>query len=337
MHWLALEPDFVRRATFDLELQFAPTYGATESQRSPTHGPVYITGMARSGTTMLLRMLYATGEFRSLTYRDMPFVLAPNQWQRISFSGRRHMTAVERAHADGIYVDYDSPEAFEEVFWETFCPRCKNSQYLEPQQATPEVLARFAQYRRAVAGSKRYLSKNNNNLLRLQELTADTTATILVVYRDPFDTALSSDHQHKRFCESQTTDAFIRRYMKWLGHFEFGLDHRPYGFTKTMLTAGLIRGSRDYWIDYWTATYHHVLQNLGPRAVLINHDALRSEPKRAVAAIFEHLGIAADPQPFAASVTPQRPPRYQEPFQRALEMKASSVHQLLLRNHRNLI
>ena len=38
---------------------------------------LFITGYARSGTTILLNKLYHTGFFKSLTYEDMPFILSP--------------------------------------------------------------------------------------------------------------------------------------------------------------------------------------------------------------------------------------------------------------------
>ena len=51
---------------------------------------VYVLGFARCGTTALTEGLYQTKEFASLTYSDMPFVMAPNLWSKISnFQNRR--------------------------------------------------------------------------------------------------------------------------------------------------------------------------------------------------------------------------------------------------------
>ena len=47
--------------------------------------PVFITGLARSGTTILLRNLYASNQFSSTTYEDMPFILCPNLWSKFNF------------------------------------------------------------------------------------------------------------------------------------------------------------------------------------------------------------------------------------------------------------
>ena len=82
---------------------------------------VFIAGLARAGTTILMRSLYDTGLFRSLTYRDMPFVLMPITWSRFSSLLRAHKEEQVRAHGDRIKINFDSPEAFEEVFWMTFC------------------------------------------------------------------------------------------------------------------------------------------------------------------------------------------------------------------------
>ena len=45
---------------------------------------IFICGLPRSGTTILMRSLYETKKFASLTYRDMPLLLSPNLWNKIS-------------------------------------------------------------------------------------------------------------------------------------------------------------------------------------------------------------------------------------------------------------
>ena len=114
MHRLALGSKTLRRISFDIEKLLS-----REKQKgSPSEvAPVYVCGLARSGTTMLLRVLDQVGSLASLNYRDMPFVMAPNLWKRLSGFGAKEAHLSERAHGDGIEVGYDSPEAFEEIFW----------------------------------------------------------------------------------------------------------------------------------------------------------------------------------------------------------------------------
>ena len=77
---------------------------------------LFITGLPRSGSTILLNSLYQTNFFSSLKYSDMPFITCPNLWSKINFS-KKNILNHERAHKDGIKIDLQSPEAFEEVFW----------------------------------------------------------------------------------------------------------------------------------------------------------------------------------------------------------------------------
>lgn len=152
LHWLALEPQTVRRLCFDLERQL---YLPKEPQHA-AQGAVYVCGLARSGTTILLRILDAITELQSLTYRAMPFVLAPNLWRATHGAHQRSVPKVMRAHKDGLFVDLDSPEGLEEVFWNTFghAIRDNTSKTLDYQAPSPATLAAFTDYRALVANPK---------------------------------------------------------------------------------------------------------------------------------------------------------------------------------------
>ena len=112
LHQMALSPQFMREATFDVESFLAPS-----SENDGEH--VFVLGLARSGTTILLNAIYQSNLFGCLSYSDMPFILAPNLWSKVSFT-KTFSELTERAHGDGLQVSTVSPEAFEEVFWKTF-------------------------------------------------------------------------------------------------------------------------------------------------------------------------------------------------------------------------
>src|SRR5690606_23299899 len=83
---------------------------------------IFVTSIARAGTTALLNALADVPGVATHTYRDMPFVTAPTLWNRLAGGRMRRVERRERAHGDGLEIDLDSPEAFEEVVWRLFWP-----------------------------------------------------------------------------------------------------------------------------------------------------------------------------------------------------------------------
>ena len=346
LHWLALEPAAVRHLAFDLERQYALPERDTSSQNKSTDGAVYVCGLARSGTTMLLHILDQIEIFRSPTYRDMPFVLAPNLWKRITHHSPRQAVTAERAHGDGISVDFDSPEGFEEVFWRTFGTSSTDSRCLSSDEPSMETLTAFADYRSLVANPRteplpangllrRYLSKNNNNLLRLRSLCDDPTATVLLMYRNPVDTARSLHRQHLRFCAAQTDDRFTRTYMHWLVHHEFGLDHLPFCFAVPMMDNSLTPDDPNYWLDYWNAVYQHVLAQHDLRFYLVNYDELCAKPEDVLDVIFATLGVQANIVNLAQKIVGPTTENYDD-FSPKLLRCAEKTYLTLLKSMKNI-
>lgn len=274
LHRLALGSDAVAEASFDLQQGLDRAAIANADLRAP----IFVAGLARAGTTILMRRIYGSGQFRSLTYRDMPFVLAPNLWARLSASSSRKSAARERAHGDGILVDFDSPEALEEVFWRVFCA----DQYIRPDRLVPmsaddETIGKFRGYVASILAphpGQRYLSKNNNNILRLPALAeAFPDATILIPYRAPLQHALSLMKQHERFTGEHAENAFSQAYMTWLVHHEFGADQRPFVFSESP-PAGDPARDLDYWLRLWLDAYAFIIANAPDQCVFVGYEQL---------------------------------------------------------------
>ncbi|MCB2137361.1 MAG: sulfotransferase [Rhodobacteraceae bacterium] len=254
---------------------------------------VFVTGLARAGTTILMREIHRTGAFGSLTYADMPFVLAPNLWARISRKGRTAGVKAERAHGDGIEVDFQSPEALDEVFWRIFDGESYiRADGLVPHAPEDDLIAAYRDLIRLVlrkTGKTRYVSKNNNNILRIGALArAMPRAVFLVPLRDPLTHAGSLLSQHKRFSNS---DAFTRQYMEWLGHHEFGATHRPFRFGAPPAGDPM---TLDYWLAVWVAAYGALekAESDAENVVFVPYEALSRDPAvwQAVAA---RIGVEA--------------------------------------------
>lgn len=273
LHHLALGFAPVLEMSFDLERgRFGKAAAGLAVDR-----PVFVCGLARAGTSVLMRLLHATGAFASLSYRDLPFPLAPNSWARLGKG--RSVEAHERGHGDGLLHDLDTPEAIEEVFWRAQeGSRYLKAEGLAPVAPAPETVEAFAAYVRLVLlryGRARYLSKNNNNILRLSALAqAFPDAALVHPFRDPLQQAESLRNQHLRACALQAEDGFRRSFMGWLGHHEFGAGQRP--FLLPDAPEGN-RGHIDYWLASWIHAYRWLLSQPGPvqaRQHFLDYDRL---------------------------------------------------------------
>ncbi|MGB7321000.1 MAG: sulfotransferase [Albidovulum sp.] len=249
LHRMALASPVVAEMMHDMErgmfLKSAPEDGGHH---------VFVTGLARAGTTILMREIHRTGDFGSLTYADMPFVLAPNLWARLSKKGQTAGVKAERAHGDGIEVDTQSPEALDEVYWRIFDGKAYiGAEGLNPHVPDEDLISGYRDLIRLVlrkTDKTRYVSKNNNNILRIGPLAAALPqAQFLVPLRRPLDHAASLLAQHRRFLSA---DPFTRDYMGWLGHYEFGATHRPFLFCGRPAGDPL---TLDYWLSVWIAAY----------------------------------------------------------------------------------
>ena len=311
LHRFALDIPWISKASFDLDVLMSRKNVQPTEQRH-----LFICGLARSGTTVLLRSLDRTGQFRSLTYRDMPFVLMPNIWDRLTRSFHGKTLGTERAHGDGLFVDTNSPEAFEEVFWRTFSGRNYIlSDRLVPYDVENEVIHQFRSYVALILISsldserKRYLSKNNNNVLRLNSIQkAFPSADIIIPFRDPIQQAASLMEQHIRFSDRHKKDRFAYNYMRWLGHHEFGLTHKPFKFDFDV--GGISYRHRvdniHYWLSLWNSTYAYLLGRADKSTVFICYEDLCEPSGNALESLLQLLEVPVDAWPLENSFSMRR-------------------------------
>ena len=103
-----------------------------------------------------------------------------------------------------------------------------------------------------------YLTKNNNHILRLRQLIETQKFKILVTFREPLIHAYSLLSQHIIHSKLQELDSFSLKYMNFLGHHEFGLNHKFFLFEKPKIDSSLYTGN-NYWLAQWINYYHHIL------------------------------------------------------------------------------
>lgn len=292
LHKFYLSNYIISKATLEMD----EILNGTRAKKLNIDQYVFVTGLARSGTTSVMRTIFQSGSFASLQYSNMPFLLSPNLWKKSS-----KIESHERAHKDGIVIDGNSPEEFDEYFWKAFL---KDSYIAENgllvNDISKTILEKYKAYVRLIClakGKERYISKNNNNVLRIDALRKIKGSILIILFRDPLSHASSLLKLHKSFSKSQAEDPFTLEYFNYLGHHEFGLNHKPFLLTKrfkdnrTKFSANNI----NYWLMVWLNYYSYLLEKLENKDILICFEELISSPDSVYPFLSDRLNVHINP------------------------------------------
>jgi hypothetical protein len=235
LHDFVLSKKMINKSLFEIEKMI---YLKNKDIKNQSH--VFITGLPRSGTTSLLNFLFSSDEYASLTYSNMPFILSPNFSK---FFQKKKLKEKERLHGDGIIFGINSPEALDEIFFDN------NEEYIRNE------LVDYIQLILINKNKDKYLSKNNLNYKRIDLIQSIIPNSIfLIPIREPLKHSNSLLSQHLHFSQLQKEDDFIRRYMNYLGHNEFGLNHKSWNSSILFKDFNNI----NYWLEQWYLFYEFI-------------------------------------------------------------------------------
>ncbi len=303
--------------------------------------PIYIAGLARGGTTILLELLAAHPDVATHRYRDYPPIYTPLFWNR-AFARiyDANAPAVERAHKDRILVTPDSPEAMEEVLWMRFFPgrhQPEVDQVLDGATSNPAFETFYRDHIRKILlirQGRRYLAKGNYNITRLAYLARlFPDARFLVPVREPVAHVASLAKQHRLFCTQESEDPRVLRHMRRVGHFEFGLDRRPLNLGDPALARSIAelwaRGEEARGLArHWAAVYGFVLDQLErdpalrERTRIVRYEDACAAGTATLAAVAEHTGLTFTPERLAELAAQLSPPTYYRPDLSAADLTA---------------
>ncbi len=218
----------------------------------------------------------------------------------LGFSKSNQGGSKERFHKDGLEHSLSSYEALEEPFWRNFY----GTKYifdtsLNQHTIDNEVYSRYCDFRKLIAGGKIYLAKNNNHLLRAKSLVefdrknGSSTLTI-IPFRNPVDHAKSLLKQHKLLAEEQDQDEFVRDYMDFLVHHEFGQGTKFQIFENEFeLDSSYGKDEINYWLEVWYSYYKSVKQQFErcEDFMFFNYENFVSNPEYSLEKIFESVGM----------------------------------------------
>lgn len=266
---------------------------------------VWITGLARSGTTSMLERLVASNHVHSLTYANMPMVLAPGLWKKVykPKTGEKR----ERSHGDGIFIGVDSAEALEEVFFQAMTGREFIAEdALEYHDISNELHEAYLDYQGIALASHGhdravYIAKNNNAMLRYRSMREkNRDFHVILMFREPLSHAASLLAMHQRYCDMQSQDPFVKEYMDWLAHHEFGLGQKPYRFTTTTNLPAGNPMELDYWLESWINHYQEALDMDDHHVHFVPYEVYCERPDEVLSHVVQKCGI----HPLTASYKP---------------------------------
>ena len=242
LHHICLGNNFLKKSFFEIEkLIFYQKIQNIENQKH-----VFISGLPRSGTTVILQFIYNSKEYASLTYNDMPFIMAPSLFSK--FYKRKLVPKKERMHSDGLFYDLSTPEAFDEVFFSSF-----NTNEEIQENLIDYISLVLIKYKK-----NKYLSKNNTNYKRISLIQNILPNSIFIIpFRNPLQHSFSLLNQHKNFINLQNKDKFILKYMNYLGHNEFGNNHQSWFKAIKYNNFDDI----NYWLEQWLLFYQNIINN----------------------------------------------------------------------------
>ncbi|WP_376690304.1 sulfotransferase [Wenzhouxiangella sp. EGI_FJ10409] len=280
-----------------------------ELESTPIRQPVYVTGVPRSGTTILTEMLAQHPHIATHRYADFPNVWTPfwRNWLA-DRAWRKPVQTVERAHRDRIMVSENSPEAVEEVVWMAFFDGLHDPgsrQILDEATEHPTFESFYRDHIRKlllVRGRSRYASKGNYNVFRLRYLLKlFPDARFIIPYRNPVNQVASLLKQDRLFHRAHSEDQRVAYQLRLSGHFEFGPGRRAVNVGSDAAARIAAYWGEGRWVAgwalYWNSVYEHVLRQLerhdGLRSasLLVCYDDLCRAPAEGIQAVFDHARL----------------------------------------------
>lgn len=266
--------------------------------------PVFVTGLARSGTTLLLELLASVEGVATHRYRDFPLLFTPYFWNRYLDRLAIQQEPVERPHQDGIRITRESPEGMEEPLWHAFFPHVHSvtsSHRLVESESHPAFERFYLDHLRKlllIRQGNRYFAKGNYHIPRIEYLARVLPdSRFIIPVRHPLTHIPSLMRQHELFSEYASADPRVPRYLEAAGHFEFGPQRVPIRLDPTQGDRILEAWSRDdsclgYSIQ-WAEIYRFAEslrstnKELAPRILIVRHEDLCREPAATIRQILE--------------------------------------------------
>jgi hypothetical protein len=293
----------------------------------PITKPIYICGLARSGSTLLHEVLTSHPNVATHRIKDYPFVSTPYWWRHAT--AFTHPTqARERPHRDKMMVTSESPDSIEEMLWMAFFPGCHDPRRDNRLQSADRNRAFDVYYlnhlRKLLLAekAKRYAAKANYHVARLGYLIRlFPDARFVIPVRAPTGHISSLVRQHQWFSSGHRQSPKSLALMRRAGHFEFGLDRRPINLgdcerVNRILAAWAGGNEILGWSYYWDMIYRYLAdllesdQRIRKASIVVRFEELCKSPSETLRRVLAHCELP-DAKPLIEKFAPTiRHPNY---------------------------
>jgi hypothetical protein len=266
--------------------------------------PIFVCGLARSGSTLLHLALSRVPGVGTHRAKDYPLVYTPHWWRQATKS--QPGPPRERAHGDRVMITSDSPEALEEMIWMAYFRDCHDprvSNALNAEVRQPDFESFYATHIRKLLLTERatrYVAKANYHIARLPYLLRlFPDARFVIPIRDPVSHIASLVRQHQRFCEGERRHPRALAHMQRAGHFEFGLDRRPINLGDRTrveeIEQAWQRGEEVLgWAKYWAMVHDYLADLLESdvrvraATIVVRYESVCDAPAKSMDAVLRH-------------------------------------------------
>lgn len=287
--------------------------------------PIFICGLARSGSTLLHEVISSHTGVATHRVKDYPLLLTP-YWWRSAIANMRPSTPRPRAHDDGMMINTESPDAFEEMLWMAFFPWCHDpavSNCMGRGDSHPDFESFYDNHLRKlllVEKAARYAAKNNYHIARLPYLLRlYSDAKFVIPVREPVAHIASLQRQHRHFTNGQRNRPRALAFMQRSGHFEFGQDRRPMNLGDSARVQRIqqawaagdeVRGLAMYWdmVYSYLADLLDADARVRAAARVVRFERLCDSPRDILQSVLEHCQL-----PDAAGILARYAPAIRAP------------------------
>ncbi len=221
--------------------------------------PIFVCGYPRSGTTIITHMLNLHDKIGSLNYSDLPFLKNIIFWKFFSRFYYSNINSSKRMHSDDIYINKNSPDAFEELIWSENLENYNDKHFkiLTKQYSNTKLETELKININKVLYLRkkdRYLSKGNNYIFRLDYLIKIySNPFILIVVRNPLLILASSLRVDKLFRNIADENKYFIKELDFLCHKEFGYNK------KNILNKVTSTNLNQLYLTEWIKIHRYIL------------------------------------------------------------------------------